>query len=430
MNKIIGKIPLKLIFIIPFVLQICGTVGIVGYLSFRNGQQVTEDLANTLINEVTNRINDKLDNYLKTPHLINEINVNAVQLEQLELDNYKSLESHFWQQIQLFDDATYIYFGSSQELFIGTGISSGNQVEVGYSDSQTRTFSTYGTNKLGKRTKLMSAIPDYYLFTRPWYLAGKQNQRASWGEIYLWAAPYPNLALPAVYFEIADTGFGMSSEEIKLIFLPFERLNHHKYQQSEGAGLGLAITQKIIEMMDSKIKVESEIGIGSKFYFELPLLIQNIQFPLIKESTNKKKQKYKLDSNFSHKYPLNILLAEDHIVNQKVITKIFDRLGYKIAIVNDGLKAVQILKKQKFDVIFMDVQMPKMNGLDATIEIRKTHQKNDLLIVAMTANVMEEDKKACFTAGMDYFIAKPIKIETLLEILTKIVNTINPRSKS
>ncbi len=208
MKQIIAKVPLKLVFIIPFVLQICGTVGVIGYLSFRNGQRATGELADTLISEVTNRINDKLESYLYIPHLINQENLNAAKLQQLDVNDPQALEKHFWQQTQHFPQLSYIYYGSSQEFFSGAETISVDRFYVAYWDQKTSGYQTYSTNKQGDRDKLISSVevPDFNVLTRPWYQAGEKAGRPSWGNIYLWAAPYPNLALPAVYPFYDETG--------------------------------------------------------------------------------------------------------------------------------------------------------------------------------------------------------------------------------
>ncbi|NJN73008.1 MAG: response regulator [Limnothrix sp. RL_2_0] len=197
--KYLQSRPLRTVLVIPFVAQIVGIVGIVGYLSFRNGQQAVNELSGQLRSEITTRIEERLKTYLTIPHQINRLNVDAVRLGQLDTANVPQLEQHFWQQIQQFPQATYIYFGSPQPLFSGAGIENG-QVTLGYSTSSLpeQLFETYATDELGNRSELLSAVPGYRLLERPWYQAAIANRKTAWGEPYIWAAPYPNLALPAL----------------------------------------------------------------------------------------------------------------------------------------------------------------------------------------------------------------------------------------
>ncbi|WP_228055927.1 adenylate/guanylate cyclase domain-containing protein [Lusitaniella coriacea] len=194
------KIPLRLVLVIPFVAQVIAAVGLVGYLSFRNGQRAVEDLATQLRTEITARIQERLNNYLEVPHLINQINVDDVTLSKLDLEDIPSLEKHFWQQIQRFETATYIYWGSEAEVFSGAERVPDGTFNLGYWSRgiAKNQFSTYATDEEGNRTKLLSAIPDYDMLPRPWYRSAVRAGRASWGQIYVWEAPYANVALPAV----------------------------------------------------------------------------------------------------------------------------------------------------------------------------------------------------------------------------------------
>ncbi|MGB3693831.1 MAG: adenylate/guanylate cyclase domain-containing protein [Spirulinaceae cyanobacterium] len=194
-----GKIPLRVVLIVPFVVQIFAAVALTGYLSFRNGQQAVEDLANQLSGEITNRISEGLDSYLQTPHLINEINAQSTEIGQLKLQEFSGLEQHFLNQMKLFDSATYIYLGIPNGNFVGTGRGKDNNLEIGISgDNTNNNFNTYATNDKGNPTKLLSSVPEYNLLIRPWYLEATSKKKPAWGDIYLWTAPYPNLALPAV----------------------------------------------------------------------------------------------------------------------------------------------------------------------------------------------------------------------------------------
>ncbi|GIW21134.1 MAG: hypothetical protein KatS3mg068_0141 [Candidatus Sericytochromatia bacterium] len=127
----------------------------------------------------------------------------------------------------------------------------------------------------------------------------------------------------------------------------------------------------------------------------------------------------KIESNIGKNYLLNILVAEDNLVNQKLANKIFEKLGYKIDIANNGLEVIEKLKNNKYDIIFMDIQMPEMDGLEATKYIIDTYNTQRPKIIAMTANAMQEDINKCFEVGMDDYISKPISIEKLQNILKK-----------
>ncbi len=138
----------------------------------------------------------------------------------------------------------------------------------------------------------------------------------------------------------------------------------------------------------------------------------------------------KLDISFARNHPLHILLVEDHLINQKLAVKVLQKLGYEIDLAENGLEALKALKTQKYDLIFMDMQMPKMDGLEATQEIVKTHSKEECpIIIAMTANVLETDKRKCFEAGMVDFIGKPIKFELIKNVIAKWEPFIKSRKK-
>jgi len=200
-NKISGKVPLRSLMVLPFVMQIFTAVGLVGYLSFRNGQQSVEDLSTQLRQEIVNRIQDRLDSYLSTPHLINKINADDLELGKFNLQDIGSLERHFVKQIQLFDGASYIYFASEKKRFSsGAERAADGTLNVGYWDGKSpqSAFYTYATDEQGDRTKILSVIENSDLQSRPWYRAALKAGKAAWGDIYVWIAPYPNVALPAV----------------------------------------------------------------------------------------------------------------------------------------------------------------------------------------------------------------------------------------
>ncbi|KPQ38113.1 MAG: two component signal transduction system hybrid histidine kinase / response regulator [Phormidium sp. OSCR] len=199
------RLPLRTVLIIPFALQIFAAVGLTGYLSFRNGQEAVDELAQQLQAEISLRIEERLENYLSQAHLINQTNIMGVRLNTLDLTNLDQLDRHFAQQIRLFDAVSYIYFANPQGAFSGAERVPGGTVNIGQAgrtgpnDDQ---FYTYATNERGEPTQPLSAVPDYDALTRPWYLDAIGARSPQWGEVYVWDAPYHNLALPtaqAVY---------------------------------------------------------------------------------------------------------------------------------------------------------------------------------------------------------------------------------------
>jgi CheY-like chemotaxis protein len=127
-----------------------------------------------------------------------------------------------------------------------------------------------------------------------------------------------------------------------------------------------------------------------------------------------------LDSDFAIRHPLRILLAEDNVVNQKLALRLLDQMGYRADLASNGLEVIESLERQIYDVILMDVQMPEMDGLEATQKIRRLSQVTQPHIIAMTANAMEGDREMCIKAGMDNYISKPIRVNELVDALGKV----------
>ena len=126
-----------------------------------------------------------------------------------------------------------------------------------------------------------------------------------------------------------------------------------------------------------------------------------------------------MDAELGRKHPLRIVLAEDNAVNQKLALRILEQMGYRADVASNGIEAVESIQRQTYDVILMDVQMPDMDGLDATREIRKLTDVTQPHIIAMTANALEGDREMCLAAGMDDYISKPIHVNELVEALLK-----------
>lgn len=221
-----------------------------------------------------------------------------------------------------------------------------------------------------------------------------------------------------IKFEVEDSGIGIDNDKLVSIFLPFEQVGDNKFK-NEGTGLGLAISQKIAEIMGGQITVSSQKGVGSIFQFVVDLQIPDFKIPSTQTMSMVSNQSV-FDQNLAENLPLKILIAEDNIVNQKVACKILHRLGYKADIAINGVKVLEALNQQPYDVILMDVQMPEMDGIEATkwiVKDKNLHQRP--YIIAMTANVMDGDREMCLDAGMDDYISKPVNVNLLVEALMR-----------
>lgn len=216
-------------------------------------------------------------------------------------------------------------------------------------------------------------------------------------------------------FCITDNGIGMSEDFVQHIFEPFEREKNTTFSGIQGTGLGMAITKNIVDMMNGSIEIKSKKDSGTEvlvsFVFKL-----NSQ---TKEQRDVKDKSLNLQKG-------RILLAEDNELNQEIAASILSDAGFSVEIAGNGQIAVDMLKQSQegyYQLILMDVQMPIMNGYEATKEIRKLSDKklSSIPIFAMTANAFEEDKQEALRCGMNGHIAKPIDVEKLFEVLDKIL---------
>lgn len=178
--------PLRLVLVVPFVLQITAAVGLVGYLSFRNGQQAVNDLANQLMGKVSNLVDQHLDTYLATPHKINQINADAIKLGLLDLRNLQSAGHFFWKQMQVFD-VSYIGYGLATGDFAGAGRwLDGQGVTINEISPKTKGKSyTYATDSQGNRTKVVN-VENYEVLTDEWYTQTVKAGKPIWSQVYAW----------------------------------------------------------------------------------------------------------------------------------------------------------------------------------------------------------------------------------------------------
>jgi PAS domain S-box-containing protein len=216
-----------------------------------------------------------------------------------------------------------------------------------------------------------------------------------------------------IQFEVEDTGVGIAGEELFNVFKPFVQTTSGRKSQ-EGTGLGLPISRKFIRLMGGNIAFSSGLGKGTTFTFDIR--VQVISLP--EESKKLRELATGTIAKTLIKDLPRILLAEDNAVNQKVALRMLSRLGYEADVVHNGQEVLEALKHHDYDVILMDIQMPEMDGLEATRHILElSGDRACPTIIAMTANAMKEDRDRYLKAGMQDHIAKPIRLEELQKVL-------------
>lgn len=221
-----------------------------------------------------------------------------------------------------------------------------------------------------------------------------------------------------VTLAVADTGIGMSAEAQQRVFRPFEQADSSTTRQHGGTGLGLAICDRLVQLMDSHIVLHSAPGQGSTFSFTLRFDKCRTDEALERTQTlTGEAAEQQLRTRHRDK---RLLLAEDDPVNQEVARELLhDMLGLSVDIAADGAEALALARDKTYDLILMDIQMPNLDGIEATRAIRQLAAHARTPILAMTANAFIEDRQRCLAAGMDDFIAKPVDPDTLFIILTR-----------
>ncbi|MEP0712511.1 MAG: ATP-binding protein, partial [Algoriphagus sp.] len=211
---------------------------------------------------------------------------------------------------------------------------------------------------------------------------------------------------------IRDSGIGIPAEEIPRLTDPFYQVESSSSRSYQGSGLGLAIAKKVVELMGGELTISSELGKGSVFKFSVILKKATEKDPILPSSEKHIRTSW---NGMSTEFPARILLAEDNDLNLQLMTLMLGQLGYEFELARNGQEAVEHVRRQEFDIILMDVQMPVLNGLQAAIEIRKLGKKGEVFIIGLSANVFDEDHKKALDAGMDSYLNKPIRLNTLAE---------------
>ena len=215
-----------------------------------------------------------------------------------------------------------------------------------------------------------------------------------------------------LYFQIRDTGIGIPQDKIKNIFKAFSQLGTSQSSNQRGTGLGLVIAGELVDMMGGKIGVESTPEVGTTFYFTISFPLGMIEAPLL--TTAKNNIALVADANTEGK-PRHLLLVEDEYINRTLAVTVLERESWQVTVAENGIQALEALKNNSYDLILMDIQMPEMDGYEATRAIRR-HEEitgEHIPIIAMTAHAIQDDREKCLAAGMDGYIAKPFRLETI-----------------
>ena len=207
-------------------------------------------------------------------------------------------------------------------------------------------------------------------------------------------------------FSITDTGIGIPQDKLVNIFERFRQAESHTTRKYGGTGLGLSIAKQLVELQHGTLSVKSEFNVGSVFSFCIPYK-KSIQTAPVAEITGEKFNMEELSN-------LNILLVEDNQLNVKLILSLFSEYNLKLQVAENGSVGIEKIKENNFDIVLMDMEMPVMNGYEATTVIRK-ELKNNIPIIAMTAHAMAGEKERCLSLGMNDYISKPINANLLFE---------------
>ncbi len=228
-------------------------------------------------------------------------------------------------------------------------------------------------------------------------------------------------SITKIRFSIRDTGIGLAAADQARLFQPFSQVDASSTRRFGGTGLGLSISQQLLKLMDSELFVESSLGQGSNFWFDLPLALTSKRLYSKASPQQMTHQQNSLSAIIRELAKglagKKILVAEDNRINQQVIEGFLRYGGIEVNIAKNGLEALSLIESQHYDAVLMDIHMPEMNGIDATLSIRSQDAHKSLPIIALTAGVTQAERETCLNCGMNDFIAKPVDPENLYNTL-------------
>jgi signal transduction histidine kinase/CheY-like chemotaxis protein/HPt (histidine-containing phosphotransfer) domain-containing protein len=235
-------------------------------------------------------------------------------------------------------------------------------------------------------------------------------------KIYLRAAGEIDAGKQPLEIIVEDSGVGIPADKLEHIFDKFTQADGSITRRFGGTGLGLAITRRLVEMFGGQIRVESEVGRGSKFVVSLSVAVAKSSKRVVTDSPGAPGAHVSLDGRAPQ-----VLLVEDNIVNQRVVLAILTKRGFQVGVAGNGLEALKALEKSSFDLVLMDVQMPYVDGIEATKKIRHELNLKNLPIIAMTAHAMNGDRERCLDAGMNDYVSKPVNATTLVHTILRFI---------
>jgi signal transduction histidine kinase len=227
-------------------------------------------------------------------------------------------------------------------------------------------------------------------------------------------------AAAVLSFSVSDSGVGISKQDQQRIFTPFTQVDATSTRRQGGIGLGLAIAHDLIAAMGGSLAVQSELGCGSEFSFQIPLARDQsaLERRRGESASNELPPEPKAaDGRPLAKESLRVLLAEDVPANQLLVVRALNKRGHAVHVVQNGREAADSAARESFDVILMDVQMPVLDGFQATAEIRSRNGGGEVPIIALTAHAMPADRQRCLAAGMDGYLAKPLDVRQLVQMV-------------